>query len=146
MVLHGVEHLEQRGRWVSAPVGADLVDFVQEDHGVHRAGVAQSAHEPARQCADVRAPVTPDLGLVAHAAERHADELPVQSARDRLADGRLARSRRPDQGQDRAGALVLGDVALLPELAHGQVLDDAVLDVFEARVVGVQDLARVYRV
>src|ERR1700752_1826136 len=49
------------------------------------------------------------------------------SARDRFADGGLARSGRADQRQDRAGALVLRDAALLTELAHGEVLDDALL-------------------
>ncbi len=84
-----------------------------------------------------------DLGLVADAAQRHAHELAVERARDRLADGRLARSRRADEREDRARALVLGDAALLAELAHGQVLDDALLHVVEARVVGVEHLARV---
>ena len=47
----------------------------------------------------------------------------------------------PDQGQDHAGALVL-DLPLAPELAHGQVLEDALLDVLQAGVVGLEDLAR----
>ena len=42
--------------------------------------------------------------------------------------------------------LVLRDAALLAQLAHGDVLDDAVLHVLEARVVGVQHLTRVDRV
>ena len=75
VVLRRVEHLEQRRRRIAAPVGADLVDLVEHDHRVHRPGVAQRAHEPARQRADVGAPVAADLGLVAHAAERHAHEL-----------------------------------------------------------------------
>ena len=143
VVLRRVEHLEQRRRRVAAPVGADLVDLVEHDHRVHRPGVAQRPHEAAGQRADVRAPVAADLGLVADAAERHADELAVERARDRLADRRLAGAGRPDQRQDRAGALVLLDPALLAQLAHGEVLDDAVLDVVEAVVVGVEDLARV---
>src|SRR5262249_43890234 len=53
---------------------------------------------------------------------------------------------RADQRQDRAGALVLGDAALLPELAHGEVLDDPLLHVVEARVIRVEDLARELRV
>ena len=146
VVLRRIEHLEQRRGGVAAPVGADLVDLVEHDHGVHRPGVAQRADEPARQGADVRAPVAADLGLVADAAERHADELAAERAGDRLADGGLAGAGRADQGQDGAGALVLGDAALLPQLAHGQVLDDAVLHVVEAVVVGVEDLARVRRV
>ena len=42
--------------------------------------------------------------------------------------------------------LVLRDAALLAQLAHGQVLGDAVLDVLQARVVGVEHLARVDRI
>ena len=79
VVLRRVEHLEQRRRRVAAPVGADLVDLVEQDHRVHRPGVAQGADEPARQRADVGAPVAADLGLVADAAERHADELAVRA-------------------------------------------------------------------
>jgi hypothetical protein len=88
--------------------------------------------------------VTADLGLVADAAERHADELASGRACDRLADRGLARSGRSDEGQDGAGLLVLCDAALLPELPHGDVLDDAVLHVLEPGVVGVEHLARVY--
>ena len=105
VVLRRVEHLEQRRRRVAAPVGADLVDLVEHDHGVHRPGVAQGADEAAGQRADVRAPVAANLGLVAHAAERHAHELAAERPRDRLADRRLAGARRPDQGEDRAERL-----------------------------------------
>jgi hypothetical protein len=86
VVLRRVEHLEQGGRRVAAPVGADLVDLVEEDHRVHRPGIPQGTDQPARQGADVRAPVAADLGLVAHAAQRHADELPAEGTCDRLAD------------------------------------------------------------
>ncbi len=143
VVLRRIEHLEEGVRRVSAPVGADLVDLVEEDHRVHRPGVAQGTDEPARQRADVGAAVAADLRLVAHAAERHADELAVERAGDRLADRGLPGAGRPDQREDRAGALVLGDAPLLAELANGQVLDDAVLDILEACMVGVEDLAGV---
>ncbi len=146
VVLRRVEHLEQRGRRVAAPVGADLVDLVQEDDRVHRPRVPQRAHQPARQRTDVGAPVPADLRLVADAAERHPDELAVERARDRLADRGLARAGRPDQREDRAGALVLLDPALLAQLADREVLDDAVLDVLQPVVVGVEDLTRVLRV
>ena len=96
--------------------------------------------------ADVGAAVAADLRLVVDAAERHAHELAVQRAGDRLADRRLAGPGRADQRQDRAGALVLLDAALLAQLAHGEVLDDALLDVLEPGVVGVEHLARVRRV
>jgi hypothetical protein len=90
--------------------------------------------------------VAADLRLVAHAAERHADELAAGRAGDRLADRGLAGSRRADERQDRARAAVVGHAALRPELPHREVLDDALLHVVEAGVVGVQDRARARRV
>ncbi len=87
-----------------------------------------------------------DLRLVADAAERHAHELAVQRACDRLADRRLARSGRADERQDRAALLVVRDAALLAELPHREVLDDAVLHVLETGVIGVEHFPRVLRV
>ena len=141
MVLGRVEHLEQGRARVAAPVGADLVDLVEHDHRVHRPGVTQRTHQAAGERTDVRAPVAADLGLVADAAERHADELAAGRAGDRLADRGLAGAGRADQGEDGAGALVLLDAALLAQLLDRQVLRDAVLDVLEAGVVGVEHLA-----
>ena len=88
-----------------------------------------------------------DLGLVADAAQRHAHELASGRAGDRLADRRLAGAGRADQGQDRPGATALVfDLALLAELADRDVFGDARLYVFEAGVVGVEDLAGADRV
>ncbi len=146
VVLRRVEHLEERGRRVSAPVGADLVDLVEHDHRVHRPRVAQCANQPSREGSDVRAPVPADLRLVADAAEGHADELAAGRASDRLADRRLAGAGRPDERENRAGALVVLDAALLAELRDRDVLDDAVLHVVEARVIRVEHLPGVLRV
>ena len=74
-----------------------------------------------------------DLGLVAHAAERHAHELAAGGARDRLAERRLADARRSDEAEDRA--LQLADQAL-----HGEVLEDALLHLLEAVVILLEDL------
>ena len=87
-----------------------------------------------------------DLGLVADATERHANELATRGARDRLADRRLARARRADEREDRARAPVDLDPALLAQLRHRDVLDDSLLDVVEAGVVRVQHLARELRI
>ncbi len=58
-----------------------------------RLGVAQRADDRARHGADVGAPVAADLRLVAHAADRHADELAPERAGDRLAERRLPDAR-----------------------------------------------------
>jgi hypothetical protein len=59
---------------------------------------------------------------------------------------RLARAGRPDQRQDRARAPVGLDAALLAQLGDRDVLDDPVLHVLEAGVVGIQHLAGVQRI
>jgi len=79
--------------------------------------------------------VPADLGLVTHAAERDADELAPERGGDRLGERRLADARRADETED--GALHVG-----LQLADRQVLDDAVLGLLEAGVVGVEHLLR----
>ena len=143
VVLRRVEHLEQRRRRVAAPVGAELVHLVQHDHRVHRARVTQGADETPGQRADVGAAMAADFGFVADAAKRHADELAARRLGDRLADRGLAGSRRTDQREDDAGPARVGHPALAPELAHRQVLGDALLHLVEPLVVGVEHFARV---
>ncbi len=85
VVLRGVEHLQQsRGR-IAPEVGADLVDLVEQDDRVHRAGLLHRPDDTSGQRADVRTPVAPDLRLVPDTAERDADELPAHGVRDGLA-------------------------------------------------------------
>src|SRR5205085_1381246 len=117
--------------------------------GVHRAGLGDGPHDPAGLGADVGTPVAPDLGLVAHAAEGDADELAAHGARHALAQAGLADAGRPDEGDDGAdapasgrgdvGVDLVGHRPLRPQLAHGQELDDAILHVVEAVVVGIED-------
>jgi hypothetical protein len=75
--------------------------------------------------------------IFAHAAERHPHELAAGRAGDRLADRGLAGARRPDQRQDRARLRIGLDPPIGAQLAHREVLGDAVLDVLQTGVVGV---------
>jgi len=79
--------------------------------------------------------MTADLGLVPHAAERHADELTPERPRDGLADRRLAHTGRADEAED-------GTAHRVGELVHRQVLQDALLDLLEPVVVAIEDLLR----
>src|SRR5262249_56380496 len=74
-----------------------------------------------------------DLGLVAHAAQRHAHELPPRGAGDRLAERRLPDAWRADQAED--GALQVTDEAL-----DREVLEDALLHLLVAVVVLLEHL------
>ncbi len=57
--------------------------------------------------------------------------LRLVALRDRLAERGLADARRSDQAQDRA-------LHLLHALLHGEIFDDAFLDLLQAEVIGVE--------
>src|SRR5687768_2129409 len=91
-----------------------------------------------------------DLCLIAHAAQRHTHELAAERAGDALAEAGFAHPGRPDEAQDRLARRTIArhprrlgtGAALLAQLAHGQMLEDAVLDLVEVEMVLVQHLAR----
>ncbi|KFB71547.1 MAG: hypothetical protein AW09_003314 [Candidatus Accumulibacter phosphatis] len=74
-----------------------------------------------------------DFGLIVDAAERCAHELSSQRSGDRLAKRGLANSGRADKAQN-------GSVPARVELAHREKLDDTLLDLVEAEMIGVEDL------
>ena len=131
VVLLRVQDLEQRRRRVAPEVGRHLVDLVEQEDRVDRPRLAHHLDDLAREGADVGPAVAADLRLVAHAAERQADELAAGGPRDRLGERRLADARRADEADDRA-------LGLADQLAHGEELEDAVLDLLEAVVVLVE--------
>src|SRR5437867_4477772 len=106
VVLRRIQYFEQCSRRIPAPISAEFIDFVEHDHRIHRAGVAQSSNEPARQSTDISAAMTPYLGFIANASQRHPNKLPAGRARDGFTDRRLSCARRSDQRQNRARAAV----------------------------------------
>ena len=105
VVLRGIEHLQQRGRGVTAPAaGLQLVDLVDQQHRVHRARFGQRADDATGPRTDVGTPVTTDLGLVAHTADGDPHERAAERARHRLTERRLADTRRTDEHEDRTRA------------------------------------------
>ena len=132
VVLLRVEHFEQRRAGVAAEVRSELVYLVEDEHRVLRFGPAQALHDLAGQRADVGAPMAADLGLVAHAAQRHADELAIQRAGDGLGHRGLSHARGADKTEDRPFDRRV-------QLAHGEVLDHPVLRLVEPCVLLVED-------
>ena len=131
-VLLGVKDFEQRGGGIAAEVPADLVNLVQHEHRVAGLSAPDALDHLSGQRSDVGAPVPADLGLVVNAAQGHAHELAVERARDRLGERSLPHARRSYEADD--GSFDLG---LEPQ--HGQVVEDAFLDLVEVVVVLVQD-------
>ena len=132
-VLLRVEHLEQRRRRIAAEVHAHLVDLVEQEERVGLLRLAHRLDDLAGHRADIGAPVAADLRLVADAAERHAHELAAGRLGDRLAERGLADAGRTDEAEDRT-------LQLVGAALHREVLDDALLDLLQAVVIGVQHL------
>ncbi len=130
-VLFRIEHFEHRARGVAAEVVAHLVDLVEQDQRIRRLGLFQRLDDLARHRADVGAPVTADLGLIAHAAQADADELAPGRARHGLAEAGLAHARRADEAQDRP-------LQLARALLHREILDNPFLDLLQPVMVGVE--------
>ncbi len=135
VVLFGIEHFEQRRRRVAPEVGAELIDLVEQEHGISRTRAAQALQNPARHRTDIGAPVAANLRFVANPAERRANEVSIHRAGDRATERGLADAGRADEAEDRT--LRFGC-----ELAHREVLEDAFLHLLEVVVVLVEDAAR----
>ena len=135
-VLLRVEHLEQRRRGIAPEIGPELVDLVEHEDGVADTRLLEPLDDAPGQRSHVRAPVASDLGLVAHAAQRDAHELAPHGARDRAAERGLADAGRPGEAENRAARVAA-------QLAHAEVLEDAILDAAEVGVVLVEDRLRI---
>ena len=75
VVLLRIEDLEQGSGRVAAEVGCHLVDLVEEENRVDGRRLAHHLDDLPGEGADIGAAVSPNLGLVAHAAERESDEV-----------------------------------------------------------------------
>ena len=96
-VLFGIKGFQQGGRRVAPEIHTQFVNLIQHENGVFRARLLDSLNHAAWEGADVRAPMPSNFRLVPDAAERHADKLAPQSARDAFTDGRFAHSGRADK-------------------------------------------------
>src|SRR5207253_794055 len=119
-----------RGR-VAAKIAPDLIDLVEDEDRVDRAGVLHRLEHPAGQRADIGAPMPADLGLVVYAAERDVDEAAAERLGDRAAQRRFANPWRPNEAQDRRLEPRAG------ELPHCHKFEDTLFDLRQAVVVAV---------
>ena len=127
-VLLRVKHFQKSGRRVTLVVGPDLVDLVEDDHGIRSSGLQDSVQNPAGQCSHIGLPVAAEFGFVVHSAQGYPDVFPAERPGDGLAQAGLAHSGRPVKAEDRGLHVAL-------ELEHGKVFDNPVLDRLEAVMV-----------
>src|SRR5215467_5567658 len=101
-VLLRIEHFQEGRRGIAAEVRTELVDLVEQEERVRRLHLLHALDDLARQRAYIGPAMAADLGLVTHAAQRHAHEVAAGRLGDRLAQRGLADARWPDQAEDRA--------------------------------------------
>ena len=130
-VLFRIEHFEQRRRGIAAEVHRHLVDFVEHEDRVLGAGLFHHLNDLAGQGADVGAAMAADFRFIAHAAQRHADELAAGRLGDRHAERSLAHAGRSDEAENRA-------FGIFHQLADGEKFEDALLDFLQAIMIFVQ--------
>ena len=81
-VLLGIQHLQQgRGR-ITAPIGPQLVDLVEEEQWVGRLRFLHPLDDLARHRSDVGPAMATHLRLVAHTTKRHANEVTTRRLGD----------------------------------------------------------------
>ena len=140
LVLRRVQHLEQRTGRIAPRVRAHLVDLVDEEEAVGAAGPTDGLQDLAGHRAHVGAPVPADLALVPHAAHAEPREGSTHGVGHAAPEAGLADARRSDEAEH-------GRARIVGQPLHGQVLEDALLDVFQAvvrRVEHVAGLAQVH--
>ena len=155
-VLLGVEHLEERTRRIAIVSTTDLVNLVDKHKRVLGTDAFQclddlsgerSKHDHLsvnrlrgqdkhKYIPDIGTPVTLDLRDICQTTDRETEELPIERASDRLANGRLSHARRTNETDD----LAFDRTA---ELANREELEDTILDVLETVVILVKNLLRV---
>ncbi len=115
-----------------------LIHFVQHEYRVMRLDPAQGLQNPSRHGSDIGPAVAADLGFVACASQRDADEFTLHGAGNGLPQGSLANTRRPDEAQDDTFTLtpdkILGRLgffifAFKAQFADGQEFQDALFDI-----------------
>ena len=134
-VLLRVKHLEKRRRRVAAEVRAELVDLIEHEDGILCSRLLDPLRNSTRERTDVGASVPANLRLVVQATEAHAHELAAHRTSDRLAERRLTNSWRAGEAEDRA-------LHLRGELAHREILNDALLHLLQTVVIVGEHLGR----
>ena len=100
-VLFRVQHFKQRRGRVTAPIRAQLVNFIKQEKRVGGLGLLHALKHLTGHGADIGPPMAADLRLIPHTAKRHTHKIPPRRLGDGFAERGLAHTRRAHQAQDR---------------------------------------------
>ena len=132
-VLLAVQHFQQCGEGISFIIIAHLVNLIQQHQRILNTRMLQRAGNSSWHGPYIGLPVSPDLRLVPHASQGNTHIRLFQRPGQRLGDGSLASTRRPDQAQDRG-------ISLFRQRPDCQKFQHPFLDFLQAIVILVQYL------
>ena len=138
-VLLRVQHFEQGRAGVAAEVAAHFINLVENDDGVRHAHLFNLGNNAAGHGPHVGFTVPANFGFVAHAPQAHADVLAPHGRRNAAPKRGFAHARRPVKAQNRRFQVLL-------QLEHGNVFEDALLHLFKAEMVGIEDFLGLFEV
>lgn len=136
VVLFRVQHLQQRASGITVDASPDLVHLVDKNQWILRTHSFQGLDNLPRQSTDVRPPMTLDLRHIRQTTNGEPEELTIESACDRFADGGLSNTRRTSETDD----LAFDGPA---KLANSEEFEDTLFDIFEAVMVVIEYLGGV---
>src|SRR6185369_17581779 len=70
VVLFRIQNFQQGRARVAAKVCSQLIDFVEQQHWINRAGLLHHLNDLSGQSSDIGAPVTANFSFVTNAAQR----------------------------------------------------------------------------
>src|SRR5690349_14088730 len=114
-----------------------LIDLIEHHDWVACTSLSDGLNDIAWQGAYISTPMSANFGFVVHTAEAEAHELAPGCAGNALTERGLADTWRTDKTKDRAFAVGV-------ELTHGQIFENAALDLHESIVIFIEDAARLW--
>ncbi len=118
-------------RRVPAEIAAELIDLVQQDHGIDRARPLHQLNYLPRQRADIGSPVSADLGFVMNAAKGETHKFSPRGPGYRFSKRSFTNTRCADKAKDRT-------LRIFYQLADSEKFQDPLFDLFQPVMVGIE--------
>ena len=138
-ILFGVQHFQQGGSGITVKIFRNLVNFIQDEDRICRSGLDQILDDPARHGTNVGFSVSANFRLIVQSAKTHPNVLTTQCIGDRPSQGSFPDSWRTIQTDDRRFHVAL-------QFQHGQMFQDALLDIVQSEMVFVKYLLCIFQV
>ena len=91
-ILLRVQHFKQGCCRVTPIVGSEFVNFIEHNKRIARPCLYNGTDNPAGHGTDIGLPMSPDIRLIVHTAERNPHQLTVRSFGDTHGNARFSRS------------------------------------------------------